>query len=517
MNIDSKLIKPVTETKYLTADNVWRYRPILRYFYDQYEKIKYWMYKEEVFEELKKNEMFKDYTIEQCKQDLDVLLEWGNLVAMQDTSKASTIEEFRNKQFRYQLSEYSVEIERMTIKLENIFIEGASLEPTLFERIKDEVLKISSMAGKDIKVVGPWWRDLNTDFKRLNQNYQDYIRSFYSLKAEELMRTKEFIAYKDAIIEYLREFVKELQKNFYIIEETLKNLPEEKVEKILEKAWKYEKSIPRLDNSEVTDETLIENIKGRWKNFRNWFLGGNKTESEAVKLFEITNDIIRKITRFASQIIENRNSAANRKEEYRKLCKMFLSCRDIDEAHKLSSLTFGIFHTRHIKGNIDRETESINSGIFDEAALELKIKPRIRHYRESTRRTPIVDKSKRKEKLLKKYIQERKQEQEVMDSYIINNIIDFTELPLVPSHVRITLLKWIGKGTASFDYTGKTEDGREFKLIKPENDQRCILKSEDGNLEMPAYKIEFMLKDKKLDAKAEMKIEYEREIEESAI
>lgn len=154
--------------------------------------------------------------------------------------------------------------------------------------------------------MGLWWRDLNTDFKRLNQNYQDYIRSFYSLKAEELMRTKEFIAYKDAVIEYLREFVRELQKNFYIIEETLKNIPADKLEKILQQAWEYEKSIPRLEN-EVTDEYLRENINGRWKNFRDWFLGSDETESEVVKLFEITNEIIRKITRFTSQIIENRN------------------------------------------------------------------------------------------------------------------------------------------------------------------------------------------------------------------
>lgn len=490
MNIDSKLTKAVIETKYLTAENVWRYRPILRYFYEQYEKIKYWMYKEEVYKELKKNELFKDYTIDQCKQDLDVLLEWGNLVAMQDTSKAATVEEFRNKQFRYQLSEYSVEIERMTIKLENIFVEGASLEPTLFERIKDQILKFSSIAEEDIKVVGPWWRDLNTDFKRLNQNYQDYIRSFYSLKAEELMRTREFIAYKDAVIDYLREFVRELQKNFYIIEETIKKLNETQVKKLLKKAWEYEKSIPRLDN-EVTDEQLQENIAGRWKNFRDWFLGGEYAESEAVKLFEITNEIIRKITRFASQIIENRNSAANRKEEYRKLCELFLACQDMDEADKLSSLTFGIFRTRHIKANINRETDSINSGIFDEPAVELKIKPRVRHYREKSRRTPIEDKSTKKKKLLKKYIRERKQEQAVMDSYINNNIIDFTRLPVIPSHVRITLLKWIGKATASLDNTGKTEDGREFKLNEPKYGERCILKCEDGNLQMPAYKIEF--------------------------
>lgn len=420
------------------------------------------------------------------------MIEWGNLIAMQDTSKSSTVEEFRNKQFRYQLSEYSVEIERMTIKLENIFFEGASLEPTLFERIKDEVLKFSTMTDEDVKVVGPWWRDLNTDFKRLNQNYQDYIRSFYSIKAEELMRTREFIAYKDAVIGYLREFVKELQKNFYIIEKTTKNLNDSQVEKVLKKALEFEKSIPRLEN-EVTDQQLEDNIVGRWNNFRDWFLGNEETESEAVKLFEITNEIIRKITRFASQIIENRNSAANRKEEYRQLCELFLDCKDMDEASKLSSLSFGIFRSRHIKANINRETDSINSGIYDESAVELKIKPRVRHYQEKRKRIPIEDKSKKKKKLLKTYIRERKQEQEVIDSYIQNNIIDFSELPLIPSHVRRTLLKWIGKATATHDNFAKTEVGREFKLIKPVNGQRCLLRCEDGNLSMPAYRIVFLI------------------------
>ena len=65
--------------------------------------------------------------MEQCQNDLQALNEWGNLTAHQDTSKASTIQEFKNKRYRYQLSEYSVAIERMTIELEQMEIEGASL------------------------------------------------------------------------------------------------------------------------------------------------------------------------------------------------------------------------------------------------------------------------------------------------------------------------------------------------------------------------------------------------------
>lgn len=41
MKINEKLTKPITEVNYLRAENVDRYRVIIRYFYEQYEKIQY--------------------------------------------------------------------------------------------------------------------------------------------------------------------------------------------------------------------------------------------------------------------------------------------------------------------------------------------------------------------------------------------------------------------------------------------------------------------------------------------
>lgn len=45
MKINEKLTKPITEVNYLRAENVDRYRVIIRFFYEQYEKIQYWLYK----------------------------------------------------------------------------------------------------------------------------------------------------------------------------------------------------------------------------------------------------------------------------------------------------------------------------------------------------------------------------------------------------------------------------------------------------------------------------------------
>ena len=229
MRINETLKKPMLEAKYLNVDNTDRYRPIIRLFYLNYEKLKYWIYQEEVYEELKEDPYFQEYTPEQCQQDLTALTAWGNLITTQDTRRVTTIEEFKNKKFRYQLSKATVEIERMVIRVENLFIESSSLEPTLLERIRMNLEKIPQMQNEEPEKIYSWWNDLGSDFIRLNQNYQDYMRELNSVKAEQMMKTQEFLIFKDRLIEYLRSFVKSLQINASAIEQYLKNTEEHQI------------------------------------------------------------------------------------------------------------------------------------------------------------------------------------------------------------------------------------------------------------------------------------------------
>ena len=375
MKIHEKLVKPVKEAKYLDVENTDRYRSIIRLFYLNYEKLKYWMYQEEVYEELKEDAYFSEYTPEQCQQDLLALKEWGNLATIQDTRKVTSIEEFKNKKFRYQLTETAVEIERMVVRLENLFIEGSSLEPTLLERLRLSLGKLEEMPEESMEKIYGWWNDLNNDFIRLNQNYQDYMRELNSVKAEKMMKTREFLVFKDRLIEYLRAFVKSLQLNVTAIEQTLKKVNSEPVKYVLDQVTAYEMSIPRMD-VEVNEGQIYERMKGRWENIQGWFCGNNGSGSEAAKVFDTTNEIIRKITRYATRLSEQNNSGANRREEYRKLADLFAHCEDIDEAHKLSAVVFGIEKPLHLKGDFVRETESINSGVYEEQPKVVTVMPR---------------------------------------------------------------------------------------------------------------------------------------------
>ena len=77
MQVTDKMIKPLTEVKYLNADNVDRYRCIMRIFFENYEKLRYWMYQEDVYDQMLQDSHFADYRPEQCQQDLTMLTEWG--------------------------------------------------------------------------------------------------------------------------------------------------------------------------------------------------------------------------------------------------------------------------------------------------------------------------------------------------------------------------------------------------------------------------------------------------------
>ncbi|MDR1530837.1 MAG: TIGR02677 family protein [Clostridiales bacterium] len=485
MQITEKLLKPITETAYLTAINAGRYRAIVRCFYIHYEKMKFWLSQDEVFYEISSHSVFADYTQEQCRLDLNQLTEWQNLIATQDTSKVYTIEDFRNRKFRYQLSEYSVEIERMTIKLENLFVDGASLEPTLMERLRAELAKALDLDVKSELDVYAWWDTVNSDFVRLNQNYQDYIRDLNSAKAEDLMKTAAFIAFKDKLVEYLRTFVKSLQKNTAAIESILRKIPQERIERILDIVVRHEMSVPRLEVT-VSPEELRDMMHGRWESIYDWFAGGDYNEAQ--KLFNSTDQIIRKITRYASQIIETYYSGASRKDEYRKIFGMFMSCDSMAQAHKLSAMVFGVERPLHVSGDFYRETDDIYSGVYDEPAFPVVLTSKSRIYAQTARKHTVASFQAEKARTHQLLMDKARREQQILESFIRGGVLDFGLLPEIEPEIRGILLNWLSRGLHSGGIV-RTELGRNFEIDDSDISRVCDVRCTDGVFTMPRYKL----------------------------
>ena len=321
----------IEETSYLSVPNARVYRKIMRYFYREYEKMRFQLYKEDIFELVRQEEEFRDYTMQELEQDLAALVKWKNLTPIQDPGRVYTIADYKNKQYRYTMSEYAVEIERLTVRLENVFLESGNLSTNYFVRLEKSLEEAETMEQAGLKQVNEWWNLLQEDFRRLNQNYQDYLRDFYSGKADRLMKSVEFVLHKDKFIRYLNEFVQELQQHSRRIAQLLTRSMEGIEGCVLERVVQSELDIPHavVEFRGGTEPNIRENVMGKWNSLKNWFLDSPQQECEAKRVLRITNEVIRNIIQNAALIVQMQNWGISRKEDYRKFLELFLKCEEL--------------------------------------------------------------------------------------------------------------------------------------------------------------------------------------------
>ncbi|MBS6196641.1 MAG: TIGR02677 family protein [Clostridiales bacterium] len=492
MKIEKEYLEPVIEASYLSVPNAPVYRKIMRCFYREYEKMHFQIYKEDIFRLLKQDEAFADYSMEQLAADLEALVKWKNLTPIQDPGRVYTIADYKNKQYRYTMSEYAVEIERLTVRLENIFLESGNLSTNFFVRMEKSLQNAEELKNSSLKEINEWWNLLQEDFKRLNQNYQDYLRDFYSGKTDQVLKSVEFVVHKDKFIKYLNEFVQELQRRSKRIEHILtENIPVIE-EYVLERVVQSELDIPHavLELHGNAEPSIRENVMGKWSSLKNWFIDSQGNECECKKVLKITNDVIRSIIQNAALIVQLQNGGISRKDDYRKFLELFLKCGDLDEARKLSAHVFGIQKIQHFKTLESREEDSINVSIYKEEPAGFLLKPHTRSYREKKDKRGFTDKSLEKIMQREKYLQKIKRQKEIVMHYIRDNRIDFSRIEeVISEETRMIFLQWITQANMNSRKMGRTEYGQEYRLIR--TPEKCILKCEDGELVMPAFILEF--------------------------
>lgn len=407
------ILEPVNEVKYLVQENTPRYRIIMKFLFNKYEETEYWLYKEEIYSEVKK--IIDDYTEEECDRDLEFLLSNGSLTKLQDTQNINTINDFKFHNFRYQLTDKAVIIERMTIELEEIEVKVASLEPRLFEKIKDSIKRLTDIYNLDENKIYELWVDMNNDFKNLNEHYQDFLKKFHEAKTEELLQSEAFLEFKSSVINYINDFIDSYIRNSTSIKNYLIEIDDKKVDYLMDKLISHQKKAPKI-SPEFDYDKLRKVNYGKWKSLRKWFISSN-TQSEGERLLEATQNVIQKIYKYASSLIELHGNMINRKEEYKYICHLFDNLETVKEAHELSSSIFGIINTNHYKMSSMLNSDSLVKS-YEVPPIEVIINTTNKDYKVKTGVSQIIDKSIEKENILR----EAKIKEELRKAKIYNLI-----------------------------------------------------------------------------------------------
>ncbi|WP_413407613.1 TIGR02677 family protein [Paenibacillus amylolyticus] len=490
-------LRGITELKYVNADNVTRYRAIMRYIYQQYQKLNYWLKPEQIHEALMEWDLLKNYTLEQCQLDLTQLAEWGNLTAQHDGERAVTVEEYLRKKFRYLLTPYSIEIERMLESLETIRGYGGSLEPTLFDTIANTLFKIRNNAGEyEQGTALEYWKSLFGAFQTLHEASVDYIASLQTGMAEDLMATDSFLLYKDSITHYLQDFIQALQRRSYKIEGNLSQITIGVRDLFLNEVLNDEWRIPKLEQL-VTKSEYMDGLLEKWSSLVRWFIGDDNSISDSFLLERATKEAIVKVVRSAVRIQERKRSIVSRKKDLDYLGKCFYRISDLDNAHKLSANVFGLFSARHLQGEDLRESDSKELSMWKEAPIPRKIRSRSRKRSERQGILAAINNSKLKEQFREAYVIRQKHELEFLIRMVNSEEISISEFEPVKESTRLQMLGWISRCNASSTYSFQNSEGIRIELGQPPDNKRALLQCEDGTLELLDYRLKFVVVNRK--------------------
>lgn len=475
--IEDKVLEKIDEVKYLAQENTPYYRSIMRTFYNKYEQAEYWLYKEDVYDCIKDN--FNDYTIEDVERNLEFLVENGSLTKLQDTQNINTVNEWKFRNFRYQMTDKAVIIERMTIELEELEVKVTNLEPRLFERINQLIHKLIDINSLNEDKVYEIWTDLLNDFKNLNEQYQDFLKKFHEAKTEELLQSEIFLEFKSSMINYINNFISSYIKSSTSIKDNLLLIDNDKVNIIMDKLISYQKHAPKV-NIDFDFEKLRNVNLGKWNSIYKWFIGINGL-SEGERLLEATQKIISKIYKYASSLLELHGNMINRKEDYIHICHLFDQMKNKDDADKLSLAIFGVIKSRHFRGTSNLNTDSLIP-TYDVEPIEIPVESKVKEYKIKTNTNPIIDRSKEKAEIIKQVMEESKIKKEKIKKLISSGEINLEGSINLSSFERRYILDLIGKYQNQL--TKEAVYGYSYEIIK--KDGMCTINSEDGKFIMHA-------------------------------
>ncbi|GLB61452.1 TIGR02677 family protein [Cytobacillus sp. NCCP-133] len=485
--------KRVSEAAYLSTEKSDKYRAILRFFYIQHERLKEFLSPEEIVSHLKASPYFSEYEIEELHNDLFSLVKWGNLTAQQESGKVKTVEEFKKKRYRYQITPYTVEFERMLIRFEqDSETFGGSLEKTQFERFYQTLKNIQDSSAETPELCAQHWDDLLTYFKKITQNTSDYFAYLRSEDASEHMKTDAFLLYKDQFTLYLRDFIIALQRTASAIQDVMIALSRTQMQAFFKKVAEQEEKVFRFEKKQSESGYLTE-LEETWRNVKGWFLGDETGENQYENVLHQTNEAIRRLTRIVQRLGERSQQQRSRKEDYLHLARWFLTLPSVGEAHNLSAVAFGTSHTKHLYSD-HIPTDDIYLDVWGEVPMAHERMPKIREYREKTKASAMEDHQEQREKTMKEHLEKRMLEQAVIKSYRAGKEIKLEDLPIVEPFVRKLFLSWIGKAMARADHIIKTEHGDRIK-VELDPARTITLRSKDGHLQMPAVTFYYLEKE----------------------
>jgi len=486
----------ILPANYLNTDNVARYRTIMSFFYKKHTQMQGTLYRPEILSMMQEHFPL-EYDEAKLDSDLESLVTWQNLQKQQEIIRPKSIEEYRNRNFRYQISEEGIFVEEMVHKLIHSRHEAqGALDEKGFRKLLYLLEQFVYEEAKNTEV----WLELREQFQSIRQDTSNYIGYITSPDVDSRMKTELFLVYKDKFVNYLRDFISSVQGLYHQFVSLLSHIEAFDFSLLIQQLYQREMERPTFDEmsfQEVEEQTLAE-IQA----LKQWFIDRPDRPSEYTTLTKQTDQMISKITGLVYYFTQEMRQYQSRRKDYIHMASWFHEVENIKEAHKMYGAIFGLEHSRHYYVPSPSVATSTREDSWQLEPSILMLDERVAGVRQDAKVQTVVISKERQQKQREDYLVAETKARQRIDSYFVHNCIDFHEISMLDPVSRKVFLKWISQAIQSMDPNQKQMNSQIQEQISTQMDYSVVVridkskmitvKCEDGTLTMPYVLIERM-------------------------
>lgn len=457
------------------------YRAVLRLFLEAKARYRIQFRPDEVAAELRRD-------VQDVERALDQLVQWGNLRRSHDTGRVATLADFRRRHLIYQLTPAGEAAERAVGEVVAALERSGSLQRVMLGTILRNLVEIHrELAESEPRPERLFEHLFNVteQFRALTENASTFLARLHEAIDQGEVHAEAFLAYKQAVLEYLEQFLGELSETAPRITAEVQAIDGERLVLLAAQADAAPSPLGIQDPS--------DGLRRKWRGIAAWFVGDGREPATVEHLRAAARGAINRILLVLERLHEKRFRRFSRTADLLRLAGWFDGLAAGEEAHRLFQQAFGLFGARHL-GGLDEDPDLVLPATSWWEAPPVPIAPALRRTGRGTalgRIPPLADHSTVKDFLAARYRREQEAQAAALARFAGRGPVTLADLPPLSADELALLLSLLDRLLAAAPgpdgrREARSRDGR-LRLRLEETGGSATVSSPAGRLTLPAW------------------------------
>jgi uncharacterized protein (TIGR02677 family) len=478
-----------------TAERTDWYRAIMRTFFRRSHEYTYRLTAQEVMEAVH-TETRQEYTLDVCKRDLESLVAWGNLTALPDMSRVTTIADFRSPILLYQATSEALELEAFIEQHLHIGASEGGLHQGDLLHLLELLQNLDHWLQEDESLIttercqeiADTWKLAFATWERVTNDAAQYLGSM-NQSAQASVDLTSYLTYKNVVITYIQNFADTLAQ----YSQTIRTL-------FLE--WSASGKTARLLQFITATTPLLPALaeqKGSWEAdiqrqiqaLENWFV----QERNTALFSQAAHDAIGKVVVRATALASSMRPQTDYVSMLADLASTLFEIDDTETARLIFATAFACTTPIHLSEAVTGPPEAaehpeLRTTWESSPTVVRELRPIYKGNVERVTEQPMRHNVDALYGLKQQHDREQARQQEHLRHLFQSPLLDLTALHTLDTDERSLLTSIIDGCIGSPVHEYMLSDGTSVALLNPEEQDYIALSASDGILLLPRYRLQ---------------------------